>query len=158
MRCSKIAIIMIIGLTLAVIAVQPVEARGDILVFKDSRVEPVLLYPYTLRLLVVRDTGNGTCFTRGLDGRLILVCNPVQNTTVKATYLEIGEVSYANTNDEGVAELSFRIMTPKATFRVEVLGNEVEFTVSANPLGLLTVAAFASMVAALVVFLRRGFW
>ncbi len=151
MTCDRLAIIGFITIALVI----PSIAAEEIYILKDSRAEPILFYPYTLRLLVVR--GSEPCFARQ-DGELILLCKPIPNATVKAVYLETGEVSYADTNNEGVAELHFRIVTPKATFRVEVLGDTAEFNASANILGLLTVTSFASMVAALVVFLRRGFW
>ncbi len=153
MRCSRSAASVLMTIALAML--HPIEAE-EIFIYRDSRAEPILFYPYTLRILVVK--GDGPCFARGSRGELLLVCQPIANATVKAVYLETGEVLYADTDNEGIAELRFRIMTPKVTFKVEALGSQALFEASANILGLITVTAFASMVAALVVFLRRGFW
>lgn len=160
MRCSRIVAASTVFFAVAALVACPIAAKpqGDVMIFRNAGSEAALFHPYTLRVLAVWDPGNGTCFARGADESLQLICQPIANASIKAVYLETGEVCFATTSVEGIAELRFRIITPAATFRVEVLGHEAVFKVPVNPFSLVAVMAFASMVTSLIVFLRRGFW
>lgn len=142
-------------------AEEPVD-HSEIQIYYDSTQPAYYLLDYKLRLLVLLNDGRESCW-EPVNGRWELICKPLENASVKIVYQELKEFREATTNDEGVAEVSFRLYTyPRATFRVEVYSPEgyAETTVKVEPKiwMLLTIASFSSMLSILVLVVRRGLW
>lgn len=144
---------------------RPQEA--GILVFYDRTREAHLLFPYKLRILVLEDVAGsgGRCWTILSNGTTVLdreKCRPLANLRLGVTYRELMEYREAVTDENGVAEVEYRIFTfPKSSFVVRTISTEpIEGTITleTRPWALLSIVSFSSMLSAMVYTLRRGWW
>ena len=145
---------------------EPMSTRIGI--FYDSTQPAHLLWPYTLRLLVVEDlVGSGwkcwVTYPNGTSGIDPSRCRPVSGLKLRIWYADLKESVEVETDSSGVAAASWRLFSyPYATFRVEaVVGEDTiirEFRVSPQPWSLAAVTSFAAMLSVMVMVVRRGVW
>lgn len=137
-------------------------SSSEIQIYFDPTQPAYYLLEYKLRLLILLKDGVESCWEK-INGTLKLVCMPLKNASVKVVYEEVKEYREALTNDEGVAEVSYRLLTyPIATFRVEVYSLEgyAETTIKTGTKIwiLLAITSFSLMMGSLVVVVRRSLW
>lgn len=164
--------VALVGIALLAIAASlPVHAEDGawdaagrrVLVFYDRTQPANLLWPYSLRVLVVEDLeGSGECFENLPNGTALLRCKPLK-AKVTVEYAELREYADSETDELGVASTSWRLVTfPKATFRVRAMLEdgvaEAVFRLDVKPWPLASLIAFACMVAALALVAKRGSW
>ena len=163
-RCASALAAVLLALTLmSPAAAEEQYVQEDVRIYYDATVEPHLLYTYKLRILVVSaPVGVDDCWRRLPNGTVQALCRPVANATVKVWYLELKELRVVRTGADGVAEAEFRLMTPTATFKVQVYSDEgygeAAIPVKPRPWMLLTILGFSAMMAVLTYSVRRGMW
>ena len=135
----------------------------EVVILYDRTQPAYLLFDYKLRVMVLVSEGAESCWMQLPNGTVSMICQPLRKTTVKAYYQELHSYAEATTDDEGVAEFTFRLITfPRASFRVSVYSpegsEEVVIQVFPKPWTILLVTSFSAMVAALVFAVRRCVW
>lgn len=154
--------VLIIFFTVTLDADGYVETLREIQVYYDSTEPAYLFYEYKLRLLVLINDGRESCW-ENVNGSLRLVCKPLKNASIRVIYEEIKEYREAETDDNGLAEASYRLLTyPTATFRVEVYSPEgyveTKVRIGTKIWIILTVTSFSLMMGSLVLVVRRCLW
>ena len=165
-------LILLAAALVAVSAVAPAIAQGvdeggadarEVVILYDRTQPAYFLFDYKLRVMVLVKEGVDSCWTQLPNGTMRMVCQPLVNTTVKAYYQELHHYAEASTDEEGVAEFTFRLISfPRATFTVSVYSpegsREAVIKLSPKPWTILLVSSFSAMIAALVFAVRRCIW
>ncbi|MEM2383081.1 MAG: hypothetical protein QW521_02785 [Desulfurococcaceae archaeon] len=140
---------------------RPIQ-QPEIQVYYDSSQPSYYLFDYKLRLLILLNDGRESCWER-INNTMKLVCKPLKDASVKIIYVEAKEYRDAATNEDGVAEASFKLITyPIATFKVQVYSkdgySETTIRVGTKIWMVMALASFSLMMGSLVLVVRRCLW
>ncbi|MEM4053702.1 MAG: hypothetical protein QW646_08145 [Ignisphaera sp.] len=136
--------------------------QPEIQVYYDSTQPSYYLFDYKLRLLILLNDGRDSCWER-INNTMKLVCKPLKNASVKIIYDEVKEYRDVATDENGVAETSFKLMTyPIATFKVQVYSSEgyseTTIRVGTKIWTIVALTSFSLMMGYLVLVVRRCLW
>lgn len=145
-----------------VYAEEPRLIQPEIQIYYDSGQPSYYLFDYKLRLMILLNDGRESCWER-INNTMKLVCKPLKDASVKIIYVEAKEYRDAATNEDGVAETSFKLITyPIATFKVQVYSkegySETTVRVGTKIWMIIALASFSLMMGSLVLVVRRCLW
>lgn len=156
---------LILSITIVLDTVQAeesIETLQEIQVYYDSEQPAYLFYDYKLRLLILLNDGKESCW-ENVNGSLKLVCKPLKDTSIKVVYEEMKEYREARTDDEGFAEVSYKLLTyPTASFKIYVYSiegyAETKIKIDTKIWMILVLTFFSFMISSLVLIVRRSLW
>lgn len=162
LAASLLAVLLVSVAAPTIGSVEHQQAGGEILVFYDRTRPAYYLFDYGLRLLVV-SKGEGESCWEEVEGRVVMACKPLKGATVKVSYEELKEYREAVVGEDGVVEVSYRILTfPKASFRVQVYSpegySEARLAVETGIWAVPAIASFSITMGLMILVVRRSMW